>query len=383
MIPYGKQDITVEDIEEVVKVLKSDFLTQGPKVKEFEDAFSGYVGSKYALAVSNGTAALHLSTLALKVHPGQKVITTPITFVASANCVLYCGGDVEFADIDRQTLCLDPNKVEDLLRKDPKAYSGIIPVDYSGYPIKMDDFKFLADKYNLWIIEDACHAPGGKFIDSTKQVQKCGNGQFADLSVFSFHPVKHIACGEGGMITTNSLDLYKKLLLLRTHGITKDPALMKSSNEPWSYEMQELGFNYRMPDMLCALGISQLRKAEQALARRQEIATRYNEAFKDLPITLPFVREKDLHAFHLYVIRTRERKELYQALKKDNIFTQIHYIPITHQPYYIQRYGQQEFIEAENFYSECLSLPMYQSLSDEEQSLVINAVRNFFLGKMV
>ena len=231
-IPYGRQNITEEDIQAVVETLKSDYLTQGPKIAEFEAAFAAYVGSKYAVAVANGTAALHLCTLALNVQPGDKVITTPITFAASANCVRYCGGEVVFADIDPATYLLDIKKVRALLEASPKGtYKGVIPVDFAGRAVDLEAFKDLADEYGLWIIEDACHAPGGFFIDSTGEKQLCGNGQFADLAIFSFHPVKHIASGEGGMITTNDEALYEKLLQLRTHGIVKENEKFQNSVE--------------------------------------------------------------------------------------------------------------------------------------------------------
>lgn len=227
-IPYGKQNITQEDINAVVDSLTHPFLTQGPKVKEFEDAFSYYIGAKYSVAVANGTAALHLCALALDVNEKSKVITTPITFAASANCIKYCGGEVVFSDINSENLLLDLDKLEQLLKDSPQGtYQGIVPVDFAGYPVNLEKVKAIAEKYNLWIIEDACHAPGGYFTDSKGQKQNCGNGNFADLAIFSFHPVKHIASGEGGMITTNNKKLYDKLMRLRTHGITKDPSFRK------------------------------------------------------------------------------------------------------------------------------------------------------------
>jgi UDP-4-amino-4,6-dideoxy-N-acetyl-beta-L-altrosamine transaminase len=378
IIPYGKQNITEEDIQAVVEVLRSEFLTQGPRVKEFENAFAEYVGAKYAVAVSNGTTALHLCTLALGVQPGDKVITTPITFVASANCVLYCGGDVDFADIDPRTYCLDLNKAEELLKKNPGVYKGIIPVDFAGYPISMDDYRALADKYNLWIIEDACHAPGATYQDRKGQFQKTGNCKYSDATVFSFHPVKHIACGEGGMITTNDPDLYQKLMLLRTHGITRDPAVLTKNDGGWYYEMQALGQNYRIPDMLCALGTSQLKRAGASLDRRHEITKRYDAELKSLPIELPFVEGTSSHAYHLYVIKTKKRKELYDYLKQNGIYCQVHYIPVHQQPYYIERYGKQSFPVADQFYDECLSLPVYQSMTVAEQDKVIQTIQKFF-----
>jgi dTDP-4-amino-4,6-dideoxygalactose transaminase len=285
-IPYGKQNITQDDINAVVDALGHDFLTQGPAVAAFEQAFAQYVGSKYAVACANGTAALHLCTLALDVNIGQKVITSPITFAASANCVRYCGGTVDFVDIDPDTYLLDYNKVKEKIEAAPKGtYSGIIPVDFAGRAVNLEKFRQLADEHGLWIIEDACHAPGGYFTDSNQQKQHCGNGNYADLAIFSFHPVKHIACGEGGMVTTNNQALYEKLLMLRTHGITKNPDLMLKNEGGWYYEMQTLGYNYRIPDMLCALGLSQLQRADEGLAKRKAIA-------KNMTLLLPILTSK-------------------------------------------------------------------------------------------
>lgn len=282
IIPYGRQNILQTDIDAVVEVLKSDFLTQGPHIKEFEDAFASYVGSKYAVAVSNGTAALHLNAMALGVKPGDKVITTPITFVASANCVRFCGGEVVFADIDSETYLLDINNVRKLLEEDTqKEIKGIIPVNFAGRVVDMEAFKALADEYGCWIIEDACHSPGGYFINSQDEQVNSGSGRYADLAIFSFHPVKHIAAGEGGMITTNDETLYKKLLNLRTHGIQQDYSKRKYDDSLWYYEMQELGYNYRLTDIQAALAKSQLTRAEEGIAKRRAIAQKYCEFLKD------------------------------------------------------------------------------------------------------
>ncbi len=254
-IPYGKQHITEEDLKAVTETLQSDFLTQGPAIADFEQAFAKYIGVKYAVAVSNGTAALHLSAMALGVNKNSNVITTPITFAASANCVRYCGGNVFFADIEKETYLIDIKKLEELIKSKPGGFfSGIIPVDLAGRAVNLEECKILAKKYNLWILEDACHAPGGYFVDSLGRRQNCGNCVYADAAIFSFHPVKHIACGEGGMVTTNDEAIYKKLLLLRTHGITKDPGLMHQNQGGWYYEMQELGYNYRLTDFQAELG---------------------------------------------------------------------------------------------------------------------------------
>lgn len=389
LIPYGRQHITPEDIEAVVATLQSDFLTQGPKVAEFEQKFAEYVGAKYAVAVANGTAALHLCALALGVNGKSRVITTPITFAASANCVRYCGGQVEFADIDPETGLLDIEKVRQKLESQPKGYySGIIPVDFAGMPVNLEAFRKLAEEYGLWIIEDACHAPGGYFIDSQGRKQLCGNGNFAELAIFSFHPVKHIATGEGGMVTTNDPELYQKLLLLRTHGITRDPAKMHENHGGWYMEMQELGYNYRMPDMLTALGISQLNRAEAGLGRRQEIAKRYDLAFQNsgnLKILNPAAYTKGTpgfrHAYHLYVIQVEQRKELYDYLRTRNIFAQVHYIPVHRMPYYQELgFKKDDFPLAEAYYEMCLSLPMYPTLTATEQDHVIASVQEFLTG---
>jgi hypothetical protein len=395
ILPYGKQQITDEDIRAVIDTLKSDYLTQGPKINEFEQAFADYVGSKYAVAVANGTAALHLCTLALNVKAGARVITTPITFSASANCVHYCDGEVIFADIDPETYLLDINSVKSLLKAEPAgSYQGIIVVDFAGRPVNLEAFRALADEYNLWIIEDACHAPGGFFIDSNNRKQNCGNGIFADLAIFSFHPVKHIATGEGGMITTNNKELYERILRLRTHGITRDQSEFEntvafsegtSSSENTSYpgwymEMQELGFNYRLTDFQAALGLSQLSKADERLQRRRDIAKRYDEAFKSINgIKLASqTGTSSGHAYHLYVIQVEDRLGLYNYLKQNGIFAQVHYIPVHLMPYY-QSFGwkQGDMPNAEEYYRHCLSLPMYPTLTEEDQQYIIEKIISF------
>ncbi len=393
IIPYGKQNISKEDIEAVIAALQSDYLTQGPKIKEFEDQFANYVGSKYAVAVSNGTAALHLCTLALGVKEDDKVITTPITFAASANCVRYCGGEVVFSDINSDTYLLDINKVKTLLESAPKGtYKGIIPVDFAGRAVDLEAFRKLADEYNLWIIEDACHAPGGYFKDFKSNIQKCGNSNFADLAIFSFHPVKHIACGEGGMITTNDETLYKKLLSLRTHGITKNELEYSNSIEfacgqdsiaeqypAWYMEMQTLGFNYRITDFQAALGTSQLERAEEGLNKRRSIASIYNEAFTNLPFIKGQSGVVEGHAYHLYIIEVEDRLGLYNYLRKNNIFAQIHYIPCHLMPYYRQLgWKEGDFPNAESYYRGCISLPMYPTLTFDEQLYVVNKIKEFF-----
>ncbi len=375
-IPYGRQSITQEDIDAVVKTLQADFLTQGPKVKEFEVKFAEYVGSKYAVAINNATAGLHLAVLTMGLKEDERVITTPITFAASANCVRYAEGEVWFADIDSDTYLLSLESTQRLIESKPKGFfKGIIPVDFGGLPVNLETFRELANKHDLWIIEDACHAPGGYFTDSKGNKQNCGNGNYADLGIFSFHPVKHIACGEGGMVTTNSEEHYKKLLLLRSHGITKEH--MSENHGGWFYEMQELGFNYRLTDIQSALGITQLAKNGKGVIRRNEIATTYKEAFLG-KIKFQSLPENALNAHHLFVVEVDDRKGLYDYLREYQIYAQIHYIPVHTLPYYHKiGYGLADLKHAENYYDNCISLPMYPSLSNEEQNFVIEKVIKF------
>ncbi|MEQ8715296.1 MAG: UDP-4-amino-4,6-dideoxy-N-acetyl-beta-L-altrosamine transaminase [Cyclobacteriaceae bacterium] len=414
-IPYGRQYITDEDIQSVVEVLKSDYLTQGPKIQEFEEAFAKYVGSKYAVAVTNGTAALHLCALSLEVKPGQKVITTPITFAASANCIRYCGGEIVFADIDPTTYLLDINEVRKQLEADDtKSIKGIIPVDFTGRSVNMEAYRSLANEFNCWIIEDACHAPGASFVNSSDKEVKAGSGLYADLAIFSFHPVKHIATGEGGMVTTNTKELYEKIKTLRTHGITKDkkqflnPINMTGdyleesfSNASYEYpywymEMQCLGYNYRISDINCALGLSQLKRAEKGLIERMKIAVRYFEAFKSIPQITDYNNmffsaqsqegseaiSLSKHAYHLYVIEVPNRMQLYNHLRSKNIFTQVHYVPCHLMPYYqSEGWGVGDMPNAESYYSRCISLPMFPTLKIEEQEYVIDEIVEFFRKK--
>ena len=375
-IPYGKQSIDRGDIDAVVEILKADFLTQGPKVNEFEVAFSKYVESKYAVAVNSATSGLHLAVLALDLKRGERVITTPITFAATANCIRYQGGEVWFADIDPNSYVLCVESTRRLIESKPLGFfKGIIPVDFAGLPVDLEAFRELANKHDLWIIEDACHAPGGSFIDSNGIVQKCGNGFYADIGVFSFHPVKHIACGEGGMITTNSDEIYKKLLSLRSHGITKEN--MEENHGGWFYEMQELGYNYRLTDIQAALGITQLAKNNKGLERRNEISSVYKKAFEG-KIGFQDLPTGSFNAHHLFIIEVENRKELYDFLHSKGIFAQIHYIPVHTLPYYKHiGYADAGLVHAEKYYSRCISLPMYPTLSHGEQSYVIDKVLEF------
>lgn len=393
-IPYGKQFISDDDVNAVITALKSDFLTQGPTILEFEQKFASYVNAKYAVAVSNGTAALHLCAMALDVKAGDKVITTPITFVASANCIKYCGGEITFADIDPETFLIDIESVKKILENSPKGtYKGIVPVDFAGRSVNMEAFRSLADEYGLWIIEDACHAPGGYFVDSNNVVQNCGNGNFADFSIFSFHPVKHIATGEGGMITTNDKNLYEKLLKYRTHGITRDVSNFQNSIDLavgensisvseyplWYMEMQVLGYNYRITDIQAALGISQLKRADNGIERRRAIAKRYYEAFQNLTSIFNQSGVVEGHAYHLYIILCDKRLELYNYLRQKQIFAQVHYFPSHLMPYYQSLgYKKGDFPNAEAYYSKCLSLAMYPTLTEAEQENVIVEIFNFF-----
>lgn len=378
-IPYGRQHITDQDVAAVIDSLKGELITQGPKVPEFEAKFAEYIGCKYACAVANGTAALHLCALALGVDSNTKVISSPITFAASSNCILYCGGSITFADIDPKTATLDINHVRSILEASPKGtYSGIVPIDFTGYPVDLEAFRALADEYNLWLLEDSCHSPGGYFTDSKGTKQRCGNGAFADLAIFSFHPVKHIACGEGGMITTNDKALYDKLMVLRTHGITKSPDLMSQNHGGWYYEMVDLGYNYRLTDFQAALGISQLERAPENIKIRRAIANRYDLAFKDTKVTTFDVPEQIGHAYHLYVIKVEDRKGLYDHLRAHNIFAQVHYIPVHTLPYYRNNCTADVSLpESEKYYAHCLSLPMYPTLALDEQQFVIKKVLEY------
>lgn len=395
VIPYGRQEITEDDLAAVAETLKTDYLTQGPKIAEFEKKFAQYVGSEFAVAVSNGTAALHLSVMALGLDKDEYVICTPITFVASINCVKYCGGEVLFADIDPDTYLMDLNSVKEVIAANPdKKIKGIIPVDFAGRLPQMDEFRALADENDMWIIEDACHAPGGYFKDNSGNQQLAGNGKFAEASIFSFHPVKHIATGEGGMITTNDCKLYESLMELRTHGITKNKNRYSNSAEiangtdafgsddypRWYMEMNQLGYNYRITDIQAALGISQLSRANQGLVKRRNIAKTYVESFEGVNGIIGSSGYVNGHAYHLYVLEVDNRRELYDNLRSKGIFTQIHYIPAHLMPYY-QELGWKlgDLPNSERYYSRCISIPMFPTLSEEDQDYVIEAIHNFYV----
>ena len=391
-IPYGRQHISEKDIESVVEALKSGYLTQGPHINAFESAFAEYVNAEYAVAVSNGTAALHLSVLSLNLNSGDQVITTPITFAASANCIRYSGGEVLFADIDPETYLIDIDQVKSLFEKDiDKKIKGIIPVDFTGHSVDLEAFRILANEHDCWIIEDACHAPGAFFTDSNGKNVKAGSCRFADLSIFSFHPVKHIAAGEGGMITTNDEKLYERLLSLRTHGIVKDNELYINSLEfasgiaeqvgypSWYMEMQDLGFNYRLTDFQAALGKSQLQRADAGVEKRKEIAVMYSKAFENKSFVKGQSGIVKGHAYHLYVLEVEDRLGLYNHLREQSIYAQIHYIPCHLMPYY-RAFGWEEgdMPNAEKYYRNCISLPMFPTLKEDEQRFVIDTIINYY-----
>jgi perosamine synthetase len=380
-IPYGRQWLDAADVKAVVAALKSDWLTQGPRVAAFEDSLAAYCGSKYAVAVANGTAALHLACLALGLKQGAGVLTTPNTFVASANCALYAGLTPHFADIEDKTFCIDPERMEAAVKKN-KGIKAVIPVHFAGHPCDMKAIREIADRHGLRVIEDACHALGAGIIKRGGVIERVGSCRGTDMAVLSFHPVKHITTGEGGAILTNDPKLYKKLVTLRTHGITKEG--MSKDPGPWYYEMVELGYNYRITDIQCALGASQLKKVEAFVNRRREIAAIYNEAFSGMD-SVRTVQEKKgfLASYHLYVIQAdfkavgKTRKKVMEELVERGVRTQVHYIPVHLQPYYKKSFGYKlgDFPVAEGYYEKALSLPMFPKMTGAEVRQVVRAVK--------
>lgn len=367
-IPYGKQTIDEKDIQAVVEVLRSDYLTTGPKIEEFEKRVADYVGAKYAVAVNSGTAALHIACLAAGIKEGDEVITSPITFAASANCVLYCGGTPVFADIDENTYNISPDEIERRVTERTKA---IIPVHYTGQPCDMDAIMNIAGKRNLLVIEDGAHALGASY-----KGRKIGG--IADMTCFSFHPVKPITTGEGGMVVTNSEELYKRLILFRSHGITRDEAMMTEQQGDWYYQQLELGYNYRITDISCALGLSQMDKLDGFLERRRQIAMRYNEAFCDVSqVKIPMQSDGCESGWHLYMLQILSgcRKKVFDGLRKSGIGVNVHYIPVYKHPYY-QRNGYADVCckKGEIFYERAISLPIFPLLTDEQQDYVIEQV---------
>lgn len=376
-IPYGKQWIDSADIKAVSEVLKGEFITQGPKVEQFEKALCAYTGAKYCVIVSNGTAALHLAVLALEIKPGGTGITTPITFVASANALVYAGLKPVFADIDQKTYNLDPVELKKKVTGKTKV---IIPVHFAGQSADMAAISKIAKINKLFVVEDAAHAIGSKYEDGSM----IGNCKYSDLTTFSFHPVKTITTGEGGAITTNNKKLYEKLLLLRAHGITKDSAKLAQNPGPWYYEMQSLGFNYRMTDIQAALGLNQLGKLNKFVIWRHEIVKKYNEAFSKLPFaTTPYEKKGLKSVFHLYILKIdfdglgKSRTQVMRELKAKGVGTQVHYIPVYLQPYYKQNFGLKAGVclKAEKYYEQCLTLPLYPKLTNKEVDLVIKSVK--------
>jgi UDP-4-amino-4,6-dideoxy-N-acetyl-beta-L-altrosamine transaminase len=376
MIPYGRQWIDDADIAAVVAVLKSDWLTQGPAVPRFERAVAEYCGIEHAVAVGNGTMALHLACLAVGVGPGDLVWTSPNTFVASANCARYCGADVDFVDIDAQTLNLSPQKLADKLvaaRARGRLPKAVIPVHFGGRSCDMAAISELGKEFGFRLIEDASHA-----IGATLSGQRVGACVHSDLVTLSFHPVKHVTSGEGGMVLTRSAQLAETLALLRTHGITRDPARMSGPSEgPWYYEQVELGFNYRMTDLQAALGESQMKRLPDFLARRKQLVRRYRELLRDLPITLPAADADEDSAWHLFVIRVpaAQRLRVFSAMRAADILVNVHYIPVHLQPYYQQLgFSRGMFAEAERYYDEAITLPLYPALTDAQQDRVVQVL---------
>ena len=380
-IPYGRQDIDQADIQVVLEVLQSDWLTQGPAINRFEQAVADYCGVKYAVAVSNATAALHIACLAVDLGDRDWLWTTPNTFVASANCGLYCGAKVDFVDINPHTYNLSIDELERKLANASKQGSlpkVLIPVHFAGQSCEMDKIRALSQQYGFKVIEDASHAIGGKYQD--KRIGCC---EFSDLAVFSFHPVKIITTGEGGMVLTNRKDLYEKLIRLRSHGITRDSSLMQGeSHGAWYYQQLELGFNYRMTDIQAALGASQMQRLEEFVSRRRFLAQRYNQLLQNLPITLPHQYPDSESSWHLYVIRLhldkihKTHRQVFEELRQAGIGVNLHYIPVHTQPYY-QNIGFKwgDFPKSETYYTDAISIPLYYGLSKEDQNRVVDNLR--------
>ena len=374
-IPYGRQSISEEDIQAVVEVLRSDWLTQGPAVEAFEQAVADYCGAKYAVAVANGTAALHLASLAAGFDAADEVITSPITFVASANCIVYAGSTPVFADIDARTYCIDPEQIEAKLSGRTK---GIIPVHFTGQPCDMAAIHRIAKDSHLVVIEDAAHAIGASYeVDG--QTYKVGSCAHSDMTIFSFHPVKHMTTGEGGMITTNNPELYEKLCQLRTHGITKDPGKLTRNDGPWYYEQQELGFNYRITDMQCALGLSQIKRLDSFVARRRQIAEIYSKAFSCCgELIVPEQAIAANSSWHLYMLslRSLDRRIVFETLRERGLGVNVHYIPVHLQPYYQDNFTFKagDFPVSEAYYQRAVTLPLFPAMTDDDIQYVIDAV---------
>lgn len=368
MIPYGRQSIDQSDVDAVCEVLRSDFLTTGPKIEEFERTVADYTGAGYAAAVSSGTAALHIACLAAGIGPGDEVVTSPLTFAASANCVLYCGGTPVFADIDPVTYNISPEEIE---RKITPRTKAVLPVDFSGRPCALNEIRAIAVRHGLTVIEDAAHALGALYRG--KRV-----GGLSDMTAFSFHPVKTVTTGEGGMVTTNDPGLYEKLKLLSAHGIVRSPEQAAANADGWYYEQRALGFNYRITDLQCALGVSQMKRIGRFLRDRRELAARYDEAFSGMEGVLPPARGRECEGSnHLYCIQFTEvsRKSAYDALRAAGIGVGVHYIPVYRHPYYrAHGYAEVRCENAERVYSRIVSLPIYPGLTRAEQDYIIETV---------
>lgn len=385
MIPYGRQDIREEDVEAVVEVLRSDFLTQGPVVPRFERAVADRVGAAHGVAVNSATSALHIACLALGLGEGDWLWTTPITFVASANCGLYCGAGVDFVDIDAATYNLCPNalaaKLEQAAR-DGRLPKVVVAVHLSGQPCDMVSIHELSTRYGFHVIEDASHAIGGEY-----RGESIGNGHFSDITVFSFHPVKIITAGEGGLAVTNDEGLAARMALLRSHGVTRDPLLMThESDGPWYYQQVDLGFNYRMTDIQAALGLSQLERLNFYVARRNELAQRYDRLLAELPLITPWQHPDSLSGRHLYVIRLeldrirRSHRAVFEFLRGHDIGVNLHYIPVHMQPWYRQMgFAPGDFPQAERYYAEAISLPLFPTMTETQQDQVVAALEEALL----
>jgi UDP-4-amino-4,6-dideoxy-N-acetyl-beta-L-altrosamine transaminase len=376
IIPYGRQSLSEADIQSVVKVLRSDWLTQGPNVELFEKAVADYCGAKFAVAVSSGTAALHLAALVANFHSGDEVITSPITFVATPNSIVYSGAMPVFADINLRTYCLDPAEVKHRLTFKTK---GIIPVHFAGQPCDMKAIHSIAVENRLTIIEDAAHAIGADYKVNGKSY-KVGSCSHSDMTIFSFHPVKQITTGEGGVITTNKEEYYQKLKSLRSHGVTRDPGKLTRQEGPWYYEQQGLGLNYRITDFQCALGISQLKRLDEFIRRRRKIVHKYNETFsKYEELLVPFELHGVRSSWHLYVLqfKNHDRLQVFNALQEKGLKANVHYIPVHYQPYYADRYGYNkgDYPIAETYYDRAITLPLYPAMQDTDVEYVIKSVK--------
>ncbi|MCU7494837.1 MAG: UDP-4-amino-4,6-dideoxy-N-acetyl-beta-L-altrosamine transaminase [Ignavibacteria bacterium] len=383
---YGKQCIDQSDIDAVVEVLKSDWMTQGPTVTKFENELCKKFNTKYATVVSNGTASLHLIAMGLGWKTGDIIITSPITFVASSNCALYVGATPDFVDIDPVSYTIDINLLEDKIqkyRKNGKNIKAVVGVDFAGHPCEWESLRYLADKYDFQLVNDNCHALGAEYDGNFDYAAK-----YADAVNFSFHPVKHITTGEGGAVLTNNLELNDKVKLLRTHGITKDKSLLEKNDGPWYYEMHNLGYNYRITDFQCALGITQLKKLDYFVKKRRDIAKYYNERFENVKqFITPKVSKYARHAYHIYPLQVHfemislNRNEYFSKLKENGINCQVHYIPVHLQPYYKKNYGFKvgDYPNAESFYSKEVSIPIYPSLEEEDlESITDLLIKSLF-----